>query len=126
MSAVDLSAVQAGTKSLSRRMTLSLLQSQFDPLGLISPALLKGKMMLRELHTLDLAWDGEIPSQEKAAWVLWLRELAQAKEVTFSRATRPVDTVGGPSLAGFADSSLIAYCAAVYVIYSLAGGGFSS
>ena len=54
LSAEDLRAIQAGSEPLSRRMTLSLLQSQFDPLGLICPALLKGKMMLQELHTPEL------------------------------------------------------------------------
>ena len=45
LSAADLRAIQAGTKPMSRRMTLSLLQSQFDPFGPICPALLRGKMV---------------------------------------------------------------------------------
>ena len=34
---------------------------------------------------------------------------------------RPVDAVGGPRLVGFCDSSEVAVCAALYVVWSTSG-----
>ena len=122
----ELEAIRGGTKALSRRTTLSLLQGWFDPLGLLSPALLKGKQLLRRLHNPSLGWDDEIPAAERLAWADWLQELATSEEVTFPRSTTPPGHRGAPSIAAFADSSLGAYCAAVYVVWEVEGGSFSS
>ena len=122
----ELEAIRRGAQPLSRRTALSLLQSWFDPLGLLAPALLQGKMLLRRLHNPSLGWDDEIPAAERMAWADWLGELAAAEEVTFPRSTTPPGHRGAPSLAAFADSSLSAYCAAVYVVWEAEGGAHSS
>ena len=122
----ELEQIRRGTKSLSRRATLSLLQGWFDPLGLLSPALLKGKQLLRRLHNPSLDWDDEIPAAEQLAWADWLQELVTSEEVTFPRSTTPPGHRGAPSLAAFADSSLSAYCAVVYVVWEVEGGSFTS
>ena len=122
----ELEQIRRGSKSLSRRTTLSLLQGWFDPLGLLGPALLKGKQLLRRLHNPALDWDDEIPAAERAAWADWLQELVMSEEVTFPRSTTPPGHRGAPSLAAFADSSLVAYCAAVYVVWEVEGGSFTS
>ena len=118
----ELGKIRSGTKSLSRRATLSLLQGWFDPMGLLSPALLKGKQLLRRLHNPSQGWDDEIPAEERLAWADWLEELVGSKEIFFPRSTTPPGHTGAPSLAAFADSSLVAYCAAVYVVWQVEGG----
>ena len=54
-----------GTKSPSRRATLSILQGWFDPMGLLSPALLKGKQLLCRLHNPSQGRDDKIPVEER-------------------------------------------------------------
>merc|ERR1712082_299870 len=51
-------------------MVLSLLMSQFDPVGLISPILVRGKILLRRLYVVDtdLGWDDALPWEEQQLW----------------------------------------------------------
>ena len=39
----------AGRRTLTRRQALSMVMGVYDPLGLISPALTRGKLLLRSL-----------------------------------------------------------------------------
>ena len=52
----------------------------YDPLGLVSPALVRGKLLLRRLYgNKDLGgWDADMPQAEKTDWAAW-----------FDDATRP-------------------------------------
>ena len=52
-------------KSLSRKAALSLLQGWFNPMGLRSPALCKGKQLLLNLHNPSQGWEDKIPAEER-------------------------------------------------------------
>ena len=81
----DLRDVLANRRKYSRRVMLSILQRWFNPLGLICPALVKGNMMLRQLHAPGTTWDTNIPSDKKRAWVNWLHEIGATKPISFPR-----------------------------------------
>ena len=49
--------------SLSKRKLLSLVSSVFDPLGLLTPVTIKGKMLIRKAWQLKIGWDENLPSQ---------------------------------------------------------------
>ena len=85
----DLRDVLPNRCKLSRQVTLLIQQGWFNPLGLICHALLKGKMMLRRLHTPGTTWDTDIPSDKKWAWVNWLRKIDATEPISFPRSTRP-------------------------------------
>ena len=53
--------VKLKEKPMTRRGMLSIISSIYDPLGLLSPYLLKGKKMLQNLWYDSLGWDEEIP-----------------------------------------------------------------
>ena len=46
---------------LTRRQVLSVLASQFDPLGILAPCLLGGKLILQRAVTSKLPWDDKLP-----------------------------------------------------------------
>ena len=57
-----------GEKVLTRRKVLALLMSQYDPLGLMVPLLLRAKILLRSLYGKgkEKNWDKPL-SQEQAS-----------------------------------------------------------
>ena len=54
----------------TRRQMLSVLASQFDPLGILAPCLLGGKLILQKAVTSNLAWD-DIMSD----WKTWAKSM---------------------------------------------------
>ena len=45
----------------------------YDPLGLVSPALVQGKLLLRRLYEphVKAGWDSDLPVEEKKLWASW-------------------------------------------------------
>ena len=113
-----------GVRSLSRRQALSMVMGVYDPLGLASPALLHGKLLLRRLYAPSVkgGWDADLPSEEKTRWASWFRELLVPCEATFPRSTKPANAVGLPRLVGFGDASNVALCVVLYVVWTDTAG----
>ena len=49
--------------SRSRRGMLSALNSIYDPLGLISPFILKGRLIFQTVCQLSIGWDDPVPNE---------------------------------------------------------------
>ena len=96
----------------------------YDPLGLVSPALLHGKLLLRRLYAPSVkgGWDADLPREEKIRWASWFRDLLVPCEATFPRSTKPANAVGLPRLVGFGDASNVALCVVLYVVWTDASG----
>ena len=109
-----------GTRSFSRRQALSMVMGVYDPLGLASPALLRGKLLLRRLYgpTFKGGWDADLPREEKSRWASWFKELLAPVEAVFPRSTKPKGAQGRPRLAGFGDASSTGLCAVVYLVWT--------
>ena len=123
----DVAALQSGEVKFTRRQALSMVMSLYDPLGLVGPALVTGKLLLRRLYSPSqvTSWDQDLPTLEKRKWASWFAALLGAQEATFPRTTRPLHAVGGPRLVGFCDSSEVAVCAALYVVWSTSSSSAS-
>ena len=116
----DVEELQQGCKKFMRRQALSLVMGVYDPLGLISPVVLPGKLLLLQLYAGDntVGWDIDIPASEKSLWAEWFTVLLEQVEVVFSRSTCPAGATGSPQMAGFCDSSSQATCAVVYIVWT--------
>ena len=77
--------VRPRTKEVNRRGILSVVSSVFDPLGLVSPFVLKGKLLLRELCRGGFGWDEPIPSDVVEAWRNWTASTLALKNVRVPR-----------------------------------------
>ena len=128
LKAPEIAKLQAGTMAFSRRHALSMVMGVYDPLGLVGPALVSGKLLLRRLYSPDTvtSWDQDLPRREKQRWASWFSSLLSSREATFPRTTRPADAVGRPRMAGFCDSSEVAVCAAIYVTWETRRGRMES
>ena len=73
--------IEQGPRVLTRRQALSMVMGTYDPLGLASPALLHGKLLLRRLYAPHVkgGWDSDLPGSEVLVPV----------EATFPRSTKP-------------------------------------
>jgi hypothetical protein len=93
-------------------------------LGLISPAMLRSKLMLRDLYgkEANLGWDSVISKEESLAWVKRFQGQMQEGAAVFPRSCKPKEAVGDPEMVGFADASLQALCVVIYVVWKLRSG----
>ena len=77
----DKNFCQAATK----REAASQLASQFDPLGMVSPYLLKGKLTLQKIAALGINWDESLPNDIQSEWACWIESLSAVSDLAISR-----------------------------------------
>ena len=103
---------------VTRRKMLSFVSSIFDPLGLLGPVLITGKMLFQEATRLRLPWDQEVPENIKIKWYLWLKELLNLAEIKVPRCVKTEDfseTNAVAELHHFSDASQNAYGCCSYL-----------
>ena len=59
---------------------------------------------------------------QKVKWASWFCVLLQPVEAVFPCTTRLPEAVGSPQLVGFCDTSSLATCFAVYVVWAVPSG----
>ena len=68
--------------TLTKRMLLSQLNGIFDPLGLVSPFIITGKILLRQLCvTNNFGWDDPIPDKMWLEWIQFFREMFELSDI---------------------------------------------
>ncbi|KAG1669999.1 hypothetical protein GQR58_017185 [Nymphon striatum] len=103
-------------KMLSRRVMLSVVSSMFDPLGLVNPILISGKLLLQEATRRKLSWDETIPRDIELSWKSWLDDVEEVKQLKIARCFKPMLCAEGVvELHHFCDSSSEAYGSCSYL-----------
>ena len=104
-------------KSLTRRGLLAMLSSIYDPLGLVSPFLLKGRKTLQELCKDSFQWDHPIPENIKQQWLKYKSNLGKLNSIKIARCFKPKNfgNVKGYTLHRFSDASNTGYGQASYL-----------
>lgn len=100
--------------ALSKRAILSDLNKIFDPLGFLSPVLVKGKIFLQQLWSMKIDWDARLPVDIQQRWIRFYDELEQLKELSIPRKAIPERTEI-IDVHGFCDASEEAYGACIYI-----------
>ena len=67
-------------KPLTRRGLLSIISSVYDPIGFVSPFILKAKIILQKLCREKIGWDAEIADVHLAQWKKWLQEVPKLEQ----------------------------------------------
>ncbi|XP_064640944.1 uncharacterized protein LOC135495877 [Lineus longissimus] len=110
--------VEIKDKPLTRRGLLSTVSSIYDPLGLISPFILTGKRILKELCLSGSSWDDPLPDNVRNEWERWRTELLELPKVSIPRCYR-AGTLEGPvtnvELHHFSDACFSGYGQCSYV-----------
>ena len=109
---------------LTKRLLLRQIAAVFDPLGLITPFMVQGKLLMRRLlvHTPNETsdWDTPVPVECRNEWVTFFNDAFGLKTCHFPRCTKPLEAIGDPILVIFSDASSQAYGACAYVRWQLA------
>ena len=115
---------------ITRRQYYSQVQSLFDPLGLLSPVLLKAKPILRktwEDGCEKLGWDEPLPSYLVKEMIEFFIDLFELEKIEFPRSIVPSeDVVGKPDLVIFSDGTTCAFGSVAYIRWQLKSGGWWS
>lgn len=102
-------------QSNTKRDMLSVIAQIFDPLGLLSPYIIKMKMLLQQLWLNKLSWDEPLPDIISVAWREILDGLPHLNKIKVPRCVIHDDDVQRIELHIFSDASEKAYGACVYV-----------
>lgn len=101
-------------KRITKRSVLSELSQLFDPLGLLSPIIITGKIILQSLWQQKLSWDESIPLALHTRWQEFRQNLVYLNNIRIPRHVI-VENPISVELHGYADASEIAYGAVVYI-----------
>ena len=95
---------------------LSVVSSIYDPLGLINPLIITGKLLFQEATRFKLSWDEVVPHSLKYQWEDWVISLRKVIELRFPRCLKPTEyDLGTVELHHFSDASQKAYGSCTYL-----------
>jgi len=110
--------VAATEKPFTRRGVLAIVNSLFDPFGLVAPIIIQGKFLLCELTSGEvLDWDSPLPDEKEAEWRTWKNSLQSLSDFKIPRAYTPttLTTARRKELHIFSDASVKAIAAVAYL-----------
>ena len=97
------------------RNLLRVVASVYDPLGLVSPVMLEGKLLFQQATLLGLSWDQKLPDEIAKPWEAWRQKLPDLEQFTLPRYVLGVERLD-VTIHGFADASSKAYALSIYVV----------
>lgn len=98
----------------TKRVVLSDVAKLYDPLGLVNPVIVLGKIFLQRLWILKLDWDESLPQELATQWMRFRKEMSLLGEIEFDRSFWKKGEIISVELHGFSDASMRAYGAVVY------------
>ncbi|KAL3098129.1 hypothetical protein niasHT_029855 [Heterodera trifolii] len=100
---------------ITRRTILSQIAKSFDPLGIVSPIILKGKLLRQSVEQNGkLKWDTIVDQNLASAWMKLMKSW-DAKTLSFSRRYFDATEVHNYELHGFSDASEMGLGCAIYL-----------
>ena len=116
---------QAIPEVLTKRMVLGQVMKIYDPLGILCPFTLIGKVLLRETWMQGIGWDDRLPDDLRCKWITFFTNMFQMESLKFERCLRPADAQGNPWLVILSDGSDLAYGFVAYARWRLQSGSYS-
>jgi hypothetical protein len=106
----------------TKRDQCSTIARIFDILGLISPFVIQGKILLQRSWLSGIGWDDEISEQAHKDWMSWLNEIENIAKVRITRRFNQIKNLSecdGIELHTFADAGGEAFAAVSYLVTSV-------
>ncbi|GIX89748.1 hypothetical protein CDAR_245561 [Caerostris darwini] len=118
---VDVASLLESFKFLenTKRSVLSTAAKVFDPVGFLSPFVVRITRLMQEIWERGLDWDSKLPEDLESKWKKWCAEIEVLGEMKtercyFSRVVGKMDSV---EIHIFSDASIVAYGAVAYFRY---------
>jgi len=103
-------------KIVTKRAALSRISQVFDPLGLVGPILIRGKIFMQKLWAEDLQWDQSLPSPYLSEWSAYCEQLSELNSLQIPRNVNCDNISDHFDLFGFGDASQSAIGACLYAV----------
>lgn len=101
-------------KDPTKRVILSQLSSLFDPLGLVTPIIIQGKILMQTIWKANIDWDEVVPETIANDWHNYCKNIKQLNSLIIPRQVTGKNPIH-IELHGFADASERAYGACIYL-----------
>ncbi|XP_076301920.1 uncharacterized protein LOC143220059 [Lasioglossum baleicum] len=112
--AIRYSVQPAANTEITKRNILSTIAKIYDPLGLLGPITIVAKILMQQLWTLKISWDGSVPASIHTEWMNFEGDLQQLNNIEFNRLVR-LKNARQTEIHGFCDASERAYGACIYI-----------
>ncbi|XP_029165367.1 uncharacterized protein LOC114936359 [Nylanderia fulva] len=99
----------------TKRTILSTIARIFDPLGWVTPVVLKAKVFMQKLWRHKVGWDDNLSEDLLLQWSMIYKSLPYIKSIKLSRWIGCDSDTKSIELHGFADASQVAYAAVVFL-----------
>ena len=117
--ASDLISIQSQEQevAMTKRGMLKCTASIFDPLGIVSPFVVRAKLLLQRLWSMNFDWDQPLEGDVLHAWEAWLSERRSLMSIKTPRCYKADlrDPVSRAELHVFGDASQDAFAAVAYL-----------
>lgn len=115
--------ILAGSTVPTRREFLSFIMSVFDPLGFLTPLMIRVKILMSDICSRKIGWDVKIDDSEFIRWKRWLFDFQAISRVKIPRFYQlNNDKIDKIELHVFGDASNRAYSAVAYSRFCFANG----
>ena len=109
---------------ITKRQAFSQISTVYDPLGFVSPFLLKGKLIMQNIVTSKpndkkLEWDDPLPNELRCKCYTFFLSLFDMENLTIPRCWKIKESCSDPSLVIFSDASTLAYGACAYIRWKI-------
>ena len=104
-----------GSRDITKRAVVQRVSMLYDPLGLLSPTHVMGKIFTQSLWKKKLAWDQALAPDQIQEWNDIEKELSKATDTSIPRRYFDFNASGFCELHCFVDASTKAYGATVYL-----------
>ncbi|XP_076679541.1 uncharacterized protein LOC143374875 [Andrena cerasifolii] len=101
--------------ALTKRVVFRETASLYDPLGFLAPVIIAAKIFVQSLWLLKLGWDEPLPLNLTETWERYYNGLGALSSLRIPRWLAVRKDSGFYELHGFADASITAYAAVIYL-----------
>ncbi|XP_055542601.1 uncharacterized protein LOC129728208 [Wyeomyia smithii] len=99
----------------TKRIILSQIASLFDPLGLLSPIIVKAKLVMQRMWELKVAWDATPPGELTKGWLVLVQKFSLLNSFQIPRRVIDMRNWSRLYLHGYCDASDVAMGACIYI-----------
>lgn len=102
-------------KTVTKRFALSTIAKIYDPLGLVSPVVVKSKILMKKLWLLKLDWNDILTPEILLEWNDFTMKLLNLPSIKIPRWIHASPNCISIQIHGFSDASMKAYGASIYL-----------
>ena len=109
-------------EATTMREVLRELSRIHDPLGLICPLVLPGRILMQEVWRSKVDWDDPLPKNIREVWSRWRVEMQAVKKIRIPRCVQAKEVPTDYQIHAFSDASGSGYGAGIYLRTTYASG----